>query len=66
LSILKLRLTKINLSPVKALQELDTLYKVYMHDFKKGFEVSRVVALNKMQEKILNTVDKKLIQKCRQ
>lgn len=66
LSILKLRLTKINLSPAKALQELDTLYKVYMHDSKKGFKVSRVVALNKMQEKILKTVDKKLIQECRQ
>lgn len=64
LSILKLRLAKINLSPVKALQELDTLYKVYMSDSKKGFEVSRVVALNKMQEKILKTVDKKLIQVC--
>lgn len=66
LSILKLRLKKINLSPVKALHELDSLYKVYMNDSKKGFEVTRVVALNKMQEKILNTIDKKLIQECRQ
>jgi transposase len=66
LSILRLRLKKINLSPVKALHELDTLYKIYMRDSKKGFEVSRVVALNKMQEKILKTVDKKLIQTCRQ
>jgi transposase len=64
LSILKLRLRKINLSPIKALRELDTLYKVYMNDNKKGFEVSRIVALNKMQEKILKTVDKKLIQAC--
>jgi transposase len=64
LSILKLRLKKINLSPTKALHELDSLYKIYMKDSKKGFEVTRVVALNKMQEKILNTVDKKLIQAC--
>jgi transposase len=66
LSILKFRLKKINLSPVKALRELDTLYKVYMNDPKKGFEVSRVVALSKMQEKILKTVDKKLMHECRQ
>ena len=66
LSVLKFRISKLNLSPVKALRELDTLYKVYMNDSKKGFEISRVVALNKMQEKILKTVDKKLIQECRQ
>lgn len=61
LSILRLRLKKINLSPVKALQELESLYKIYMKDSKKGFEVTRVVALNKMQEKILMTVDKRLL-----
>jgi transposase len=61
LSILRLRLKKINLSPVKALQELDSLYKIYMKDSKKDYEVTRVVALNKMQEKILRTVDKKLL-----
>lgn len=61
LSILQLRLKKINLSPIKALQELDSLYKIYMKDSQKGFEVTQVVALNKMQEKILKTVDKKLL-----
>ena len=35
-----------------------------MKDAKKGFEVSRVVALNKMQEKILKTVDKNLFKLC--
>ena len=64
LSLLKLRLKKLNLCPVKALRELDTLYKVYMNDAKKGFEVSRVVALNKVQEKILRAIDKKLIKIC--
>ena len=53
LSLLKLRLEKLKLSPVKALHELDTLYKVYIKDSKKGFEVSRIVALSKTQEKIL-------------
>lgn len=61
LSLLKLRIKKLNLSPVVALRELDTLYKVYMRDPKRGFEVSRVVALNKVQEKILKTVDKNLL-----
>lgn len=61
LSLLKLRLKKINLSPVKALKELDSLYKVYLKDNKKGFEVSKMVALNKNQEKILRAIDKKLI-----
>jgi transposase len=66
LSILKFRLKKINMSPIKALRELDTLYKVYMKDSKKRFEVTRVVALNKTQEKILKTVDKRLLSECRQ
>ena len=64
LSILKMRLKKLNISPMTALQELDSLYRVYMKDAKKGFEVSRVVALNKMQEKILKTVDKNLFKLC--
>jgi hypothetical protein len=65
LSILKMRLKKINISPVKALKELDSLYKIYMKDSAKGFEVIRVVALNKTQEAILKTVDKNLLQECR-
>jgi transposase len=66
LSLLKLRLSELNISPMTALNELDTLYKVYIKDEKKGFEVSRVVALNKIQEKILKTIDKKLLEDCRQ
>ncbi len=62
--MLKLRLKKLNVSPIAALHELDSLYKVYMKDVKKDFEVSRIVALNKMQEKILKTVDKQLFQIC--
>jgi hypothetical protein len=58
---LKLRLKKLNLSPVAALQELDSLYKVYLRDSRKGFQLSRVVALSRMQEKIMKTTDKKLL-----
>jgi hypothetical protein len=46
---------------VAALQELDSLYKVYLRDSRKGFQLSRVVALSRMQEKIMKTIDKKLL-----
>lgn len=61
LSLLKMKLSKIGMSPVVALREMDTLYKVYMRDSKKGFKLHRTVALNKIQEKILKTIDKKLL-----
>ncbi len=64
LSLLKFRLKKIKMSPIKALRELDTLYKIYMKDSKKGFEATRIVALNKTQEKILKTIDRKLLKIC--
>ena len=61
LSLLKLRLKKISISPVDALIELDTMYKVYIRDEKKGFSLSRTVTLAKKQEKILRTIDSRLI-----
>jgi len=61
LSLLNIKLKKINISPVAALRELDTLYKVYMRDTRKGFRVDRVVAFNRQQEKILKAIDKKLL-----
>jgi len=61
LSLLKMRLNKIGTSPVSALKELDTLYKVYIRDTQKGFTLQRTVALNKKQEKILKTIDKRLL-----
>lgn len=64
LSLLKLSLKKIDLSPIRALQELDSLYKVYIKDKKKGFELARTVALTKIQEKILKTIDKELLSNC--
>jgi transposase len=64
LSILKMKLEKIGMSPVKALKEVDTLYKVYLKDKKKGFQINKVVALNKMQEKIIKAVDKNLLEQC--
>jgi transposase len=61
LSLLKLKLKHLKISPVVALRELETLYKVYAKDSKKNFTFSKTVALSKMQEKILKAVDKKLI-----
>jgi len=40
------------------------MYKVYMRDTKKGFEVSQVVTLTKKQENILKAVDKKMLAEC--
>ena len=59
LSLLRLRVQKLRLSPVSALRELDSLYRVYIRDVKKNFKVSKLVALNKNQEKILRAIDKK-------
>lgn len=64
LSLLKYKLKKIDISPVAALRELDSLYKVYLRDSEKGFKLSRTVALNKKQEKILRCIDKKLLAQC--
>jgi len=46
-----------------ALIELDSMYKVYLRDSKKGFKVSRIVALTKQQEKILKTISRNLLKK---
>ena len=64
LSLLKIHVKKIDISPIEALNELATMYKVYMRDTKKGFEVSRVVTLTKKQENILKAVNKKMLAKC--
>jgi len=64
LSLLKLKLKKINMSPIEALQELDTLYKVYIRDKLKGFKLEKTVALTRNQEKILKTIDKDLLSNC--
>ncbi len=64
LSLLKLKLKKIGMSPLEALSELDSLYKVYIRDTMKGFRLTRTVALTKNQEKILKSIDKTLLSCC--
>lgn len=63
LSILHQRLKKIDISAEGALLELETMYKVYLRDTKKGFKLDRVVTMSKRQEQILKTIDKRLL-KC--
>jgi transposase len=61
LSILQYRLKKIGVSAEEALTELDSMYKVYLRDTKKGFRMSRVVTLSKKQESILKAISKRLL-----
>ena len=61
LSLLKYRLRKIDVSPVEALSQIDTMYKVYLRDAKKNFSLSKTVTLTKKQELILKTIDKQLL-----
>lgn len=61
LSLLKYRLRPLGLSPENALDELDTMYKVYLRGTQHQFQLSRVVTLTKKQEEILKTIDRKLL-----
>jgi len=61
LSLLNHHLQDEGISPETALMELETMYKVYMRDPKKGFRISRVVALSKRQEQILRAISPTLL-----
>jgi transposase len=61
LSLLKLRLKPLEISPKAALDELHSMYKVYLRDAKNVLKISRVVTLTKKQESILKTIDRRLL-----
>jgi len=61
LSLLQHRLKRIGVTAEEALMELESLYKVYLRDPRKDFQLSRTVALTKKQESIIKTVDRKLM-----
>ena len=61
LSLLRYRLRHTEFTAQSALLELGTMYKVYLRDPKRGFRLSRVVALTKKQETILKTIDRQLL-----
>jgi transposase len=61
LALLKYRLKPLDISPENALNELNTMYKVYLRDSKQTFKLSRIVALTKRQETILKAINPKLL-----
>jgi len=61
LAVLKQHLKKLSMSPEKALQQLESMYKVYMKDTNKKFKIVRIVTLGKIQKDILRAVDAKLL-----
>ena len=65
LSVLQMNLKSknINMSPEDAIRELAEVYNVYLQDKKKKNKFVRTVTLSKIQEKILKTVDPKIIKK---
>ena len=60
LALLQYHLQKLGVSAQEALMELDSMYKVYLRDERKGFEVARTVTMTKKQEQILKAVHKTL------
>ena len=64
LSLLNMHVKCLGMSAVTALEELESLYKVYIKNRRRSFRESRVVALSRKQEEILRAVDKKLLRVC--
>ena len=62
-SLLKYRFLPLNVSPEKALDELDTMYKAYLSDSRRELQISRIVTVTKKQEEILKAIDQKLLKK---
>jgi transposase len=61
LTLLQYHIDKLEISAEDALTDLESMYKVYLRDAKKGFTLSRVVTMSKRQELILKAVDKRLV-----
>jgi len=61
LSLLQYRLRHTEFTAESALLELGSMYKVYLRDAKRGFRLSRVVALTKKQETILKAINRQLL-----
>lgn len=61
LSQLRYHLRDTDFTPERALNELSTMYKVYLRDAQHRFRLSRTVTLSKNQELILKTIDKSLL-----
>jgi transposase len=64
LSLLNQHVKKLDMTAIAALEELESLYKVYLKDQRRALRAARVVMLTKKQEEILRAVDKKLVKAC--
>lgn len=58
LSLLKYKLKTLGISPVDALEELSSAYKVHLMDTKTNFKWEKIVTLKKSQEKIMKAINK--------
>jgi transposase len=61
LTLMQIKLTGLSISAPQALEELDTMYRVHLRDKHKKFKLTKIVTLNKKQEKILKAIDAKLL-----
>lgn len=61
ISLLDYRLKDSEISALTAIDRLSTAYKVYLRDTKTNNEFEKIVTLTKEQEKIMKTVDKKIL-----
>jgi len=63
LSILdyKLKMKNVKVTSIEALNQLETMYKIYLRESKNGNEFVKTVMLTKMQENILKSINKNLI-----
>lgn len=61
LSLLRYHLRNTEFTAERALNELSTMYKVYLRDAQHRFHLSRTVTLTKNQELILKTISKSLL-----
>lgn len=57
----KLKKKNVKVSSIEALDQLETMYKIYLKDSKNGNEFVKTVMLTKLQESILKAINKKLI-----
>lgn len=56
----KLKKKNINVTAIEALEQLETMYKIYLKDSQNGNEFVKTVMLTKQQEQILTSVNKNL------
>lgn len=66
LSLLKYELRDLEITPVQALKNLESMYKIYFSDKKKKYKMSKTVTLSKYQESILKALDKRLLKDSRE